>query len=226
MFKIVFFPRETNVQAHEVIAQLALAIDHKKVSRFNICRSDVWDGAVRGFQRSTYSDNNDMFIKFNDDAGCFEEGLDTGGPRREFLTLLMNHLRNRPIFDGPPENRYLVCNSRGEFFLGWLYYNNQKLHETSALTLVINQNNSVLCMTAAREDEFFLAGKMIAVSIVHGGPAPHFLSKNLVNHIIGNPSFSATVGDVKDEEIGKVLQQVGSGNRFTVGQVQIILTFR
>ncbi|MED6261024.1 hypothetical protein ATANTOWER_032826 [Ataeniobius toweri] len=54
----------------------------------------------------------------------------------------------------------------------------------------------------------FLAGKMIAVSIVHGGPAPHFLSKNLVNHMIGNPSFSATVEDVKDEEMGKVLQQV------------------
>ncbi|KAL6455293.1 hypothetical protein MHYP_G00360890 [Metynnis hypsauchen] len=166
-------PVETNVQAHEIIAHLALAIDHKKVSRFNICRSDVWDGAVRGFQRSTYSDNNDMFIKFNDDAGCLEEGLDTGGPRREFLTLLMSHLRNRPIFDGPPENRYLVCNSR-----------------------------------AAREDEYFLAGKMLAVSIVHGGPAPHFLSKNLVNHIIGNPSLSATVEDVKDEEIGKVLQQI------------------
>ncbi|KAL6456259.1 hypothetical protein MHYP_G00348020 [Metynnis hypsauchen] len=114
-----------------------------------------------------------MFIKFNDDAGCLEEGLDTGGPRREFLTLLMSHLRNRPIFDGPPENRYLVCDSR-----------------------------------AAREDEDSLAGKMLAVSILHGGPAPHFLSKNLVNHIIGNPSFSATVEDVKDEEIGKVLQQI------------------
>ncbi|XP_076853469.1 G2/M phase-specific E3 ubiquitin-protein ligase-like [Brachyhypopomus gauderio] len=166
-------PVEANVQAHEIIAHLALAIDHKKISRFNICRSDVWDGAVRGFQRNTYSDNNDMFIRFNDDAGCFEEGLDTGGPRREFLTLLTSHLRNRPIFDGPSENRYLVYNSR-----------------------------------AAREDEYFLAGKMIAVSIVHGGPAPHFLSKNLVNHMIGNPSFSATVEDVKDEEIGKVLQQV------------------
>ncbi|KAL6459663.1 hypothetical protein MHYP_G00314220 [Metynnis hypsauchen] len=60
----------------------------------------------------------------------------------------------------------------------------------------------------AREDEYFLAGMMLAVSIVHGGPAPHFLSKNLVNHIIGNSSFSATVEDVKDEEIGKVLQQI------------------
>lgn len=104
------------MQAHEIIAELALAIDHKKVSRFNISRSDVWDGAVRGFRRNTYSDNNDMFIKFNDDAGSFEEGLDTGGLTREFLTLLMGHVRNRPIFDGPPESRYLVYNSRGGYF--------------------------------------------------------------------------------------------------------------
>lgn len=103
------------MQAHEIIAQLALAINHKKVSRFNICRSDVWDGAVRGFRRSTYSDNNDMFIKFTDDAGCFEEGLDTGGPRREFLTLLTNHLRTRPVFDGPQESCYVVYNAKGVF---------------------------------------------------------------------------------------------------------------
>ncbi|XP_063355269.1 G2/M phase-specific E3 ubiquitin-protein ligase-like [Pelmatolapia mariae] len=165
-------PVDTNLQAHEIIENLALELDHKKVSRFNISRSAVWDGAVRGFRRSTYSDNYDMFIKFNDDAGSFE-GLDTGGPRREFLTLLMGSLRNRPIFDGPPESRYLVYNSR-----------------------------------AARQDEYFLAGKMIAVSIVHGGPAPHFLSKNLVNHITGNQSFSATVEDVQDEEVTKVLHQV------------------
>ncbi|XP_076616604.1 G2/M phase-specific E3 ubiquitin-protein ligase-like [Chaetodon auriga] len=161
------------VQASEIIANLALAIDHKKVSRFNISRSDVWDGAVRGFRRSSYSENSDIFVKFTDDAGSFEEGLDTGGPRREFLTLLINHLRNHPIFDGPPERRYLVYNP-----------------------------------TAVREDEYYLAGKMIAVSIVHGGPAPHFLSKDLVNHIIGKPSFSATVEDVKDEEIGRALHQV------------------
>ncbi|XP_043985760.1 uncharacterized protein LOC122838837 isoform X2 [Gambusia affinis] len=53
---------KTNVQPHDIIAELAKNIDHKKVSRFNICRTDVWDGAVRGFQRSTYSDKNDMFI--------------------------------------------------------------------------------------------------------------------------------------------------------------------
>lgn len=88
-----------------------------------------------------------------------------------------------------------------------------------AYLIAINHDNYVPCITAARQDEYFLAGKMIAVSIVHGGPAPHFLSKNLVNHITGNQSFSATVEDVQDEEITKILHQVenylGSGNGFT-----------
>lgn len=72
---------------------------------------------------------------------------------------------------------------------------------------------SILCITVVREDEYFLAGKMIAVSIVHGGPAPHFLDKNLVNHILGQPGFKATVADVADEETGKVLREVGRESR-------------
>lgn len=102
--------------AQEIIADLALALDHKKVSRFNVARSNIWDGAVRGFKRGSYSENNDMLVKFTNNAGSFEEGLDTGGPRREFLTLLMSHLKDRPIFDGPSESCYLVYNSNGNFF--------------------------------------------------------------------------------------------------------------
>ncbi|KAL4005242.1 hypothetical protein ACER0C_004955 [Sarotherodon galilaeus] len=117
--------------AHGIIANLALELDHKKVSRFNISRSAVWDGAVRGFRRSTYSDNYDMFIKFNDDAGSFEEGLDTGGPRREFLTLLMGSLRNRPIFDGPPESRYLVLKAESEESLHNLILQNSTIFQTA-----------------------------------------------------------------------------------------------
>ena len=63
--------------------------------------------------------------------------------------------------------------------------------------------------TAVREDEYYLAGKMIAVSIVHGGPGPHFLSEDLTgNYLAGQPSFKATVNSITDEEIGKALQEV------------------
>lgn len=94
------------------MANLALPIDHKRVSRFNISRANVWDGAVRGFKHPTYSENCDMLVRFTDDAGVFEEGIDTGGPRREFLTLLMTHLKDRPIFDGPDGHRFLVYNAK------------------------------------------------------------------------------------------------------------------
>ncbi|KAI9538041.1 hypothetical protein NQZ68_019382, partial [Dissostichus eleginoides] len=59
-----------------------------------------------------------------------------------------------------------------------------------------------------REDEYYLAGKMVAVSIVHGGPGPNFLSEDLVSYISGQSSFKASVGDITDEEIGKVLQEI------------------
>lgn len=62
--------------------------------------------------------------------------------------------------------------------------------------------------TAVREDEYYLAGKMIAVSVVHGGPGPHFLSKDLVHYLAGQPSFKAPVNLITDEEIGKALPDV------------------
>nr|XP_021322013.1 uncharacterized protein LOC103908824 isoform X3 [Danio rerio] len=95
------YREETDITLPDIVANLSLPIDHKMVSRFNISRANVWDGAVRGFKRTTYSETCDMLVKFTDDTGVLEEGLDTGGPRREFLTLLMKHLKDRPIFDGP-----------------------------------------------------------------------------------------------------------------------------
>lgn len=62
--------------------------------------------------------------------------------------------------------------------------------------------------TAVGEDECYLAGQMIAVSLVHGGPGPHFLSEDLVHYLAGQPSLKATVNSITDEEIGKALQEV------------------
>lgn len=63
-----------------------------------------------------------------------------------------------------------------------------------------------------KEDEYYLAGKMIAVSIVHGGPGPHFLSEDLVNHLAGQKSFKGTIDLVTDAEVGRALHEVRSGN--------------
>lgn len=65
----------------EITANLAKQIDHKAVSRFNICRSDIWDGAVRGFKRATFSEKKDILVKFFDNEGRIEDGLDTAQER-------------------------------------------------------------------------------------------------------------------------------------------------
>lgn len=73
----------------------------------------MWDGAVRGFKRSTFSEKSDLLVRFTDDVGVFEEAADAGGPKREFLTLLMSHLKDRPIFSGPEGHRYITYNAKG-----------------------------------------------------------------------------------------------------------------
>ncbi|KAG9278150.1 hypothetical protein AMEX_G5962 [Astyanax mexicanus] len=87
----------------------------------------------------------------------------------------MNHLKDRPIFDGPTGQRFLVYNAN-----------------------------------AVREDECYLAGKMIAVSVVHGGPGPHFLSEDLVDYLAGQSSFKATVDIITEDEIGQALREIES----------------
>lgn len=102
-----------NITLPGIVANLSLSIDHKRVSRFNISRANICDGAVRGFKRTTYSETCDMLVKFTDDAGVLEEEIDTGGPRREFLNLLIEHLKDRPISDGPEGHRFLDYNANG-----------------------------------------------------------------------------------------------------------------
>ncbi|KAI7790393.1 putative G2/M phase-specific E3 ubiquitin-protein ligase-like [Triplophysa rosa] len=114
-----------------------------------------------------------MLVKFTDDEGTTEDAVDTGGPKREFLTLLMDCLRTRRIFEGPENQRFLTFNS-----------------------------------AAAREDEYFLAGRMIAVSIVHGGPGPRFLSEMLYNHLTGRIDFDGTIEDVTDEIMKTALLEI------------------
>lgn len=75
----------------------------------------MWDGALRGFKRSSFDPTVDMLVKFSDDAGQTEEAVDTGGPKREFLSLLMECLKRRRIFDGPENCKYLTFDSAGIF---------------------------------------------------------------------------------------------------------------
>lgn len=58
---------------------------------------------------------------------------------------------------------------------------------------------------------------MIAVSVVHGGPGPHFLSEELVHYLAGHTSVKATVASVTDGDIGKALQEVRTAQDLNAG---------
>ena len=56
-------------------------------------------------------------MKFTDDIGTAEGAVDEGGPRREFLRLLMQQVTMSHIFEGPPEARNLSLNNSGGYGL-------------------------------------------------------------------------------------------------------------
>ncbi|KAK1885849.1 G2/M phase-specific E3 ubiquitin-protein ligase [Dissostichus eleginoides] len=64
---------------------------------------------------------------------------------------------------------------------------------------------------AAKGDEYFHAGRMIATSIVHGGPGPRFLSETLYRHLTGmkNTNIEAIIEAITDDTMRASLLEVG-----------------
>ena len=58
-----------------------------------------------------------MCIKFSDDLGIDEEAVDLGGPRREFLRLLMEALIQSPMFEGKDGKMNLGLDSSGKCYI-------------------------------------------------------------------------------------------------------------
>ncbi|KAJ4929145.1 hypothetical protein JOQ06_004764 [Pogonophryne albipinna] len=65
---------------------------------------------------------------------------------------------------------------------------------------------------AAKDEEYFHAGRMIATSIVHGGPGPRFLSETLYQHLTGmkNTNIEAIIEDITDDTMRASLLEISS----------------
>ncbi|XP_059214157.1 G2/M phase-specific E3 ubiquitin-protein ligase-like [Centropristis striata] len=167
--------------AADVVSNLSLKLHSRSCSRFNINRANVWDGALRGFKQSTYDPTYTMLVRFSDDVGQIEEALDTGGPTREFLTLLIDTMKTRRIFEGKDNAKYLSFDSK-----------------------------------ALEDDEYFHVGRMIAVSMVHGGPGPRCLSPNFFLYLVGKvKAIEATIEDIHDDEVRKALLEINNTTSLT-----------
>ncbi|XP_056263456.1 uncharacterized protein LOC130188915 isoform X2 [Pseudoliparis swirei] len=160
------------VPVQEILLELSSKINTKQQCKFNINRSAVWEGAVRGFQRVSYNPNLMICVKFSDDMGRNEEGIDLGGPRREFLRLLMETMARSPMFEGKENSKNLALDS-----------------------------------AALREDRYYTAGRAIAVSLVHGGPPPNFLSPTIFSLLVDG-SAKPVLDDIADNELLEKVKKV------------------
>lgn len=92
-----------------VLTELAAGTDHQTgVTKFNINRAHVYDGARRAILRKQFSPNSVISVKFMDDIGQSEGAVDDGGPKRELFQLLMDYFANTsPTFTGPVSCKHL-----------------------------------------------------------------------------------------------------------------------
>ena len=158
----------------EILSDLAREVSENKISKFNICRNDIWEGTKRGLSRNTFSHGNKISVRFSDDSGRSESAVDLGGPTREFLTLVVEWLANSQLFCGPKEAMFLSCNAA--------------------------------CLA---NSDYLLAGKITALSLVHGGPGLCFFRPFLYDALTKGPDkLQVTVDDVHDPELKSSLQQL------------------
>lgn len=62
--------------APEVLNELAAQIDDGSLSKFNIARNFMWEGAKRAVSRKAFLPANKVSVKFTDDSGASEGAID------------------------------------------------------------------------------------------------------------------------------------------------------
>lgn len=105
------FETKTSLSLQEILEQLASKINNDRISKFNISRSHLWEGALRGLKRKSFSPDSKVSVKFTDDSGTSEGAVDLGGPKREFFTLVIAWIVNSQLFCGTEKSNFLSCNA-------------------------------------------------------------------------------------------------------------------
>jgi len=75
----------------------------------NVYRGDVLDGTCRAFRRESFNPRRKLFVKFSG-----EKGIDDGGPRRELMRLVVQRIKESPIFEGTGDSKMLSLDYRSK----------------------------------------------------------------------------------------------------------------
>lgn len=71
-----------------------------------------------------------------------------------------------------------------------------------------NRRTAVHNALALEQKEYLYVGQSIALSIVYGGPGPHFFSETAANYLLGIPITSIPTEDIPDPEVAKKVGKV------------------
>ena len=110
--------RDSNRDLEEILRDLRTArVNNDGRTIVNVRRRHIWEDSCRCLQRKRFSRSAIISVCFADDFGNSEGAVDIGGPRREFLRLVVKAANEHSgIFGGPVDRRVLVPNSNGKFF--------------------------------------------------------------------------------------------------------------
>ncbi|KAG8508731.1 G2/M phase-specific E3 ubiquitin-protein ligase, partial [Galemys pyrenaicus] len=155
-----------------VLIELGFQIK-KKAKRLHINKDNIWNNALEGFRSQQFNPAYTIEVVYVNENNNF--GREYPGSKQEFLSLLMQHLENSPLFEG-------------------------------SLSKNLSLNSQAL-----KENLYYEAGKMLAISLVHGGPSPGFFSKTLFNCLVYGPENTQPIlDDVSDFDVAQIIIRVNT----------------
>lgn len=97
-----------------IITELGFQII-KKTKRFYVNKADIWNSTLNGFRNQKFNPLYTIEIVYVNEN---DFGIEHSGSKQEFLSLLMHHLENSPLFEGSlsknlslnPQGNYLLLN--------------------------------------------------------------------------------------------------------------------
>ena len=202
-----------------------------KTSVINVRRTHIWEDSCRHLCRKKFQPNANVSIKVADDDGSSEGAIDAGGPRREYLRLLVRAVNiHSGIFCGPQERRVLFPNATGTQLTPSSHKPCSCLtnpsHRLIKLAILLSPHHCFLLVkelifflfssvkkfififTACEKGYYHLVGLILGWSLAHGGPGPSFFSTTLYNTIAYGFSHKADLKDIPDPDMQEKLMKV------------------
>ena len=102
----------------DILIELGQGIKHHAYMTVHVTRENVLEVGENTFKKKKFDATKKLGVVF---LGG-EEGIDTGGPTREFLRLLVAEVANLLIFEGPAGSRMLTLESTGKYLFSKYRY--------------------------------------------------------------------------------------------------------